>query len=199
MIFDYSIACVGLILMSPVILVIWITVRIRLGAPAIFTQQRPGLYGTPFVLYKFRTMTDEKDSQNQLLPDTSRLTPLGKILRSTSLDELPELYNVLKGDMSIVGPRPLLMEYLNHYTEEQARRHDVKPGITGLAQVNGRNALCWETKFNLDVWYVENHTIWLDIKICFLTVRKIIERKGINQPGHDTVEKFTGSAHHDGK
>lgn len=182
-----------MILSAPAFLVVWCLIRYFLGTPVIFKQQRPGLYGKPFTLYKFRTMTDARDGRNCLLPDSVRLTSLGKFLRSTSLDELPEFYNVIKGDMNIVGPRPLLMEYMQYYTPEQARRHDVKPGITGWAQINGRNALSWEKKFTLDVWYVENRTALLDIKICFLTLLRIVQRKEINQPDSETAEKFKGS------
>jgi len=158
----------------------------------LFRQQRPGLHGQPFTLYKFRTMTDARDAQGNLLPDAQRLMPLGRFLRSTSLDELPELFNVFKGDMSLVGPRPLLMRYLDRYTPEQMRRHEVKPGITGWAQVNGRNAVTWEQKFALDVWYVSNVSLWLDMKIIALTVWKVFKREGISQPGHATAQEFTG-------
>jgi lipopolysaccharide/colanic/teichoic acid biosynthesis glycosyltransferase len=155
---------------------------------------RPGHFGRPFKIYKFRTMTDERDAQGNLLPDAERLTRLGRFLRSTSLDELPELFNILRGEMSIVGPRPLLMQYLDRYSPEQARRHDVLPGVTGWAQINGRNALTWEDKFKLDVWYVDHWSFWLDIKILFLTAWKVIRREGISQPGHATAEKFTGNS-----
>ncbi|ABC78473.1 undecaprenyl-phosphate galactosephosphotransferase [Syntrophus aciditrophicus SB] len=167
-------------------------IRCRLGAPVFFTQQRPGLKGKPFFLYKFRTMTDARNSAGSLLPDAERLTRFGRFLRSTSLDELPELWNVLKGEMSLVGPRPLLMEYLGRYTLEQARRHEVRPGITGWAQVNGRNTLSWEDKFKLDVWYVDHVSISLDIRIIVMTIWKIFKREGINQPGQATAEKFMG-------
>lgn len=169
-------------------------VRFKLGAPVLFRQQRPGLHGRPFTLYKFRTMTDARDAEGALLPDAERLTSFGHFLRSTSLDELPELFNVLKGEMSLVGPRPLLMEYLPRYTPEQQRRHEVRPGLTGWAQVNGRNALSWEEKFALDVWYVEHCSFWLDLKILVLTTGKIINREGISQPGHATMEEFRGSS-----
>ncbi|MBB6284649.1 sugar transferase EpsL [Geobacillus subterraneus] len=159
----------------------------------MFKQQRPGLHGKPFYLYKFRTMMDERDGKGELLPDHVRLTPFGQLLRKYSLDELPQLFNVLKGDISLVGPRPLLMEYLELYTPEQARRHEVKPGITGWAQVNGRNAISWEEKFKLDVWYVDNRTFWLDIKILFLTVIKVLKKEGINQSEYVTMEKFAGN------
>ena len=167
-------------------LVIWW----KLGKPILFAQVRPGLKGSPFRLYKFRTMKNIYDKQGRLLPDEERLTGLGRFLRSTSLDELPELWNVLKGDMSIVGPRPLLMQYLERYTPEQARRHEVKPGITGWAQVNGRNAISWEEKFKLDVWYVDNGSMWLDLKIIGMTAWKILKREGISQEGQATAEEF---------
>jgi len=161
-----------------------------MGTPVLFRQRRPGLHGKPFICYKFRTMTDSRDSDGSLLPDSERLTGFGRFLRKTSLDELPELFNVLKGDMSLVDPRPLLMQYLDRYTPEQARRHEVKPGITGWAQVNGRNALTWEEKFKLDVWYVNNRSLWLDLKIIAMTIWKILIREGINQPGQATMEEF---------
>ena len=165
-------------------------VYIKLGPPVFFKQQRPGLSGKPFILYKFRTMLDSRDKQGKLLSDSQRLTQLGKFYRSTSLDELPELFNVLKGDMSLVGPRPLLMEYLGRYTPDQMRRHEVKPGLTGWAQVNGRNALTWEEKFKFDVWYVDNQSLWLDLKIIALTVYKILKREGISADGHVTMPIF---------
>jgi sugar transferase EpsL len=183
----------ALLLFSPLLGLLALLVRIRLGSPIFFRQQRPGLHGRPFTLIKFRTMTDLRDTQGNLLPDVERLTKFGKFLRATSLDELPELWNVLKGEMSLVGPRPLLMQYLPLYTTEQTRRHEVRPGITGWAQVNGRNALTWEEKFALDVWYVDNYTLWLDLKIIFLTLLKIVKRDGINQPGAATMQAFTGS------
>lgn len=192
--FDIVISSLLLILLSPVLLVLSILVRITLGSPVLFRQVRPGLHGRPFTMYKFRTMTDERDDQGRLLPDEQRLTRLGRFLRSTSLDELPELFNVLKGDMSLVGPRPLLMEYLPLYTAEQARRHEVRPGITGWAQVNGRNAISWEEKFKLDVWYVDNWSFWLDIRILLMTLWKVIIREGISQDGHATTEYFKGSS-----
>lgn len=185
-------AACGLILLAPVTLLLAFLVRRKHGAPVCFRQKRPGKAGQPFEMIKFRTMTDARDGEGELLPDAQRLTPFGQFLRSTSLDELPELWNVLKGDMSLVGPRPLLMEYLPLYSERQARRHDVRPGITGWAQVNGRNALSWEEKFELDVWYVENRTLWLDIKILFLTVWQVVKRDGISQDGEATMSKFTG-------
>lgn len=191
--FDLIVASAALLILSLVIVVVAILVRFKLGSPIIFPQQRPGLHGKPFYVYKFRTMTDERDENGMLLPDSVRLTSFGKLLRKLSLDELPQLINVIKGDISLVGPRPLLMEYLELYTPEQARRHDVRPGITGWAQVNGRNAISWEEKFKLDVWYVDNRSFWLDIKILFLTVLKVFKSEGINQQGHVTIEKFTGS------
>ena len=164
-----------------------------MGRPIFFRQKRPGLNGQPFSMYKFRTMTNERNENGGLLPDKKRLTALGKLLRSTSLDELPELFNVIMGDMSLVGPRPLLTQYLSRYTHEQAKRHEVKPGITGWAQVNGRNAISWEEKFQLDVWYVNNHSIMLDLKIIAMTINKVLKREGIRQPGHETAEEFRGN------
>lgn len=190
---DLTLALLALTALSPVIGLIALLVCLKLGAPVLFRQQRPGLQGRAFTLYKFRTMTDVRDAQGDLLPDAERLTPLGRFLRSTSLDELPELFNVLKGDMSLVGPRPLLMQYLDRYTPEQMRRHRVMPGITGWAQINGRNAITWEQKFALDVWYVDNWSLWLDLKIIVLTVWKILIREGINQPGQATAQDFMGS------
>lgn len=192
-IFDLLLAALGLVILSPVLLLAAMLVRIYHGSPVIFTQKRPGFKGTPFHIYKFRTMTDTRDENGNLLPDAQRLTRLGRFLRSSSLDELPELFNVLRGEMSIVGPRPLLMQYLERYSPEQARRHDALPGITGWAQVNGRNALTWEDKFRLDVWYVDHWSLWLDIKIILLTVWKVLKREGISQPGHATAEEFMGS------
>jgi lipopolysaccharide/colanic/teichoic acid biosynthesis glycosyltransferase len=168
-------------------------VRVNMGPPVFFRQQRPGLCGHPFTLYKFRTMTNARDTQGNLLPDAQRLTPLGRFLRSTSLDELPELINVLRGDMSLVGPRPLLMQYLDRYTSEQMRRHEAKPGMTGWAQVNGRNAITWEEKFALDVWYADHKNLGLDLRIIILTIWKILIREGISQPGCATAEEFWGS------
>ena len=187
-------ALTGLFLLSPLMVFIAILIRLTMGPPVLFRQLRPGLHGKPFVMYKFRTMLDLRDEQGNLLPDEQRLTPLGRFLRSTSLDELPELFNVLKGDMSLVGPRPLLMEYLDRYTPEQFRRHEVKPGITGWAQVNGRNALTWEEKFKLDVWYVDHWDLWMDLKILLMTVIKVLKREGISAEGHATVPRFMGSA-----
>ena len=174
---------------------ITLLICLDMGKPILFKQKRPGLRGKPFNLYKFRTMVEAFDENGRLLPDSKRLTKLGRILRSASLDELPTLINVLKGDMSIVGPRPLLIEYLDRYTPEQARRHEVKPGITGWAQVNGRNAITWEEKFKYDVWYVDNLSLWLDIKIIFMTILKVIKGEGINQPGQATMEEFMGSTY----
>jgi len=190
---DVSAALLALLLFSAVMLVIAILVRCKLGSPVLFRQQRPGLGGQPFYLYKFRTMTDERDADGELLPDALRLTTFGAFLRKYSLDELPQLVNVLKGDLSLVGPRPLLMDYLPLYTEEQAKRHLVRPGITGWAQINGRNAISWEEKFQLDLWYVENHNLLLDLKICYLTIRKVLKAEGVHQDRHVGMEKFTGS------
>ena len=188
--FDLVIAGPSVIFLSPLLVLIGILVRMKIGTPVLFCQERPGKNGKPFTIYKFRTMTDERDKDGNLLPDGERLTPLGRFLRKTSIDELPELFNVIKGDMSLVGPRPLLMQYLDRYTPEQARRHEVKPGITGWAQVNGRNAISWEDKFKLDVWYVDNWSLWLDVRIILMTVWKILKREGINQPGQATMEEF---------
>lgn len=183
----------GILLTAPLMLLIALLVRLKLGKPVLFRQVRPGLHGKPFVMLKFRTMTNDCDAKGELLPDEQRLTPFGKWLRSTSLDELPELFNVLKGEMSLVGPRPLLMEYLPRYTPEQARRHEVKPGITGWAQVNGRNALSWEEKFKLDLWYVDHWNLWLDLKILWWTVWKVLKREGISAEGAATMPVFMGS------
>lgn len=185
-----SLACI--IILSPAILIIYILVRLKLGSPAIFRQERPGKHGKIFTMYKFRSMTDARGESGEPLPDEVRLTGFGKLLRKTSLDELPELFNILKGDMSFVGPRPLLVRYLDRYTPEQARRHEVKPGLTGWAQVNGRNAISWEEKFNLDVWYVDHWNLWLDLKILFLTVIKVFRREGISSDDHATMEEFWG-------
>ncbi|MEH6947943.1 sugar transferase [Bacillus sp. JJ634] len=192
-ILDLVISLLLLIMLSPIMFVLAIIVRIQLGSPILFKQKRPGLYEQPFYLYKFRSMNDAKDQQGKLLPDHLRLNSFGKFLRKFSLDELPQLINVVKGELSLVGPRPLLMEYLPLYTAEQAKRHHIKPGITGWAQVNGRNAISWEEKFRLDVWYVENQTIFLDIKILWLTAKKVIKSEGINQDGQATVDCFTGT------
>lgn len=190
---DLALTVPALVLLSPLLALIAVLVRVTMGAPVLFRQQRPGLHGQPFILYKFRTMTDAYDAEGRVRSEADRLTPLGRLLRSTSLDELPELWNVLKGEMSLVGPRPLLMKYLERYTPEQARRHEVRPGLTGWAQVNGRNAISWEQKFALDVWYVDHLSFWLDLKIMALTVWKILKREGISQPGHVTMEEFRGS------
>lgn len=192
-IFDLALTIPGLIIISPVILILAILVRVKLGSPVLFRQVRPGYKGRLFTLNKFRSMTDQRSPDGSLLPDSVRLTPFGRFLRASSLDELPELLNVLKGEMSLVGPRPLLVAYLDRYSPEQARRHDVLPGITGWAQINGRNALTWEDKFSLDVWYVDHWSLWLDIKILALTFIKVFKREGINQPGSVTAEEFTGS------
>lgn len=190
---DFLISLIGLIVIFPILAIVAILIRLNMGTPVIFRQVRPGLHGKPFTMYKFRTMKDERDGQGNPLPDEQRLTRLGRFLRATSLDELPELWNVLKGDMSLVGPRPLLMEYLDRYTPEQARRHEVKPGITGWAQVNGRNAIDWEEKFKLDVYYVDNWRLSLDIKILWLTILKVVKHEGISAEGHATMPKFMGS------
>ena len=189
--FDLLATLIALFLASPVVLLLALIVLAKMGTPVFFAQIRPGLHGKPFRLVKFRTMNAVHDATGNLLPDADRLTAFGKFLRSTSLDELPELWNVLKGDMSLVGPRPLLMEYLPFYTPEQARRHEVRPGLTGWAQVNGRNALSWEDRFRLDVWYVDNRSFWLDLKILWMTVQAVFSREGISQPGHATMEKFS--------
>ncbi|WP_335962810.1 sugar transferase [Acinetobacter haemolyticus] len=190
---DIIIASIALILLSPLYFYVAHKVKKNLGSPVLFRQVRPGLHGKPFEMIKFRTMKDALDEQGNPLPDSERLTPFGKMLRSTSLDEMPELWNVIKGDMSIVGPRPLLMEYLPLYNKEQAKRHDVRPGMTGYAQVNGRNAISWEQKFKLDTWYVENRSLWLDFKIMLQTVKKVITKDDINEAGEATMSKFTGS------
>ena len=192
--FDLFAAALALALFSPVLLVLAILVWWQHGRPIFFKQQRPGYQGKPFYIYKFRTMTDARDADGRLLPDDMRLTALGRFLRATSLDELPELINVLRGEMSLVGPRPLLMRYLPRYNAEQMRRHDVLPGITGWAQINGRNAISWDEKFAHDLWYVDNWSFWLDLKILALTLWKVIRREGISQPGHATVEEFMGNA-----
>lgn len=191
--FDLLVTVVALVLFAPVLLVLALLVRINLGTPVLFRQKRAGWQGKPLLICKFRTMTEARDAEGNLLPDEMRLTHFGRFLRSTSLDELPELLNVLQGEMSLVGPRPLLLRYLERYSPEQMRRHEVRPGITGWAQVNGRNALTWGQKFSLDVWYVDHQSFWLDLKILALTVYKLIKREGINQPGQATAEEFTGS------
>ncbi|MFS0638309.1 sugar transferase [Mesobacillus foraminis] len=190
---DLTLAVPLFILSSPIIVITFFLIRFKLGSPVLFRQKRPGLHGEPFYLYKFRTMTDKRDSMGNLLPDSIRLTTTGKFLRKYSIDELPQLLNVIKGNLSLVGPRPLLMEYLPLYNQEQSQRHNVRPGITGWAQVNGRNAISWEEKFKLDVWYVNNHTVLLDLKILWLTVLKVIKTEGINQSGNVTMETFKGT------
>ena len=187
---DIAIALPATLLLSPAMAAIAILVRAKLGRPVLFRQQRPGLHGQPFSILKFRTMTNSRDTAGNLLPDGERLMPLGEFLRRSSLDELPGLLNVLRGEMSLVGPRPLLMQYLDRYTATQARRHEVRPGMTGWAQVNGRNALTWEQKFELDVWYVDHQSLWLDLKIICRTVWKTLKREGISQPGRATMEEF---------
>ncbi len=189
---DILVASAGLVILSPVILLVAILVRIFLGTPILFRQQRPGYKGKPFYIHKFRTMTEARRPDGELLPDADRLTPLGRLLRRLSLDEMPEIFNVLRGEMSLVGPRPLLMEYLPRYSSEQMRRHDAYPGLTGWAQVHGRNAISWGDKFRLDVWYVDHWSFWLDIQIILLTLWKVIKREGINQPGQETIEYFKG-------
>ena len=193
---DIVIASIALILLSPVYFIVARKVKKNLGSPVLFRQVRPGLHGKPFEMIKFRTMKDAVDANGNPLPDSERLTPFGKMLRATSLDEMPELWNVIKGDMSIVGPRPLLVEYLPLYNEEQAKRHDVRPGITGYAQVNGRNAISWEKKFELDTWYVENQSLWLDFKIMLKTVKKVLAKDDISAEGEVTMSKFTGTVEH---
>jgi lipopolysaccharide/colanic/teichoic acid biosynthesis glycosyltransferase len=191
--FDLLVAAAALLLLAPLLLVLAWLVRRRIGAPVLFRQLRPGLHGRPFELLKFRSMREALDERGRPLPDAERLTPFGRFLRASSLDELPELWNVLRGDMSLVGPRPLLMEYLPLYTPEQARRHAVRPGITGWAQVNGRNALSWEEKFRLDVWYVDHRSFRLDLRILLLTLKRVLAREGINAEGEATMARFTGS------
>jgi sugar transferase EpsL len=191
--FDFISSLIGLTILFPILLVVSILIRINLGSPIIFTQQRPGLNGKPFKIYKFRSMTNETDNKGELLPNHLRMTKFGKLLRKLSLDELPQLFNVIKGDISLVGPRPLLMEYLELYSPEQARRHDVRPGITGWAQVNGRNAISWDEKFEHDVWYVDNQSFLLDLKILFMTVKKVFVSEGVNKSEEVTMEKFTGT------
>lgn len=190
--FDFLVSLTALILLSPIIALVAWKIRKNLGSPVLFRQTRPGLNGKPFEMVKFRTMKDAVDEQGNPLPDSERMTPFGDKLRNSSLDELPELWNVLKGEMSLVGPRPLLMQYLPLYSPEQARRHEVRPGVTGWAQINGRNAISWEEKFKLDVWYVDNRSFWLDIKILLLTVKKVFVKEGISADGHVTIAPFTG-------
>ena len=190
---DLFSSTIGLLVLAPVIFIIAFLIHRKLGSPLLFRQVRPGKDGKPFEMIKFRTMRDAIDKDGIPLSDSERIAPFGNFLRNFSLDELPELWNVLKGDMSLVGPRPLLMEYLPLYSNEQARRHNVRPGITGWAQVNGRNAISWEEKFKYDVWYVENQSFWLDMKIIWMTIKKVIAREGINSPGHATTENFKGN------
>ncbi|HSB65517.1 MAG TPA: sugar transferase [Anaerolineales bacterium] len=192
-IFDLVLVIPGMLVLSPLVFVVCLLVWLNFGLPILFRQQRPGYRGIPFWIYKFRTMTESRDTNGILFPDEQRLTRLGKFLRATSLDELPELYNVLRGEMSLVGPRPLLMQYLERYTPEQARRHAVLPGITGWAQVNGRNTITWQEKFNLDIWYVDHWSLGLDIQILFRTLVNVLRREGINQPGQATSEEFLGN------
>jgi lipopolysaccharide/colanic/teichoic acid biosynthesis glycosyltransferase len=192
-VFDLLIAGMLLVVLSPLLVILAVLVRCFLGSPVLFTQTRPGLHGRPFRMVKFRSMLDARDHEGKLLPDVRRLTNFGRTLRALSLDELPELLNVIKGDMSIVGPRPLLTKYLERYNPEQARRHEVPPGITGWAQVNGRNALSWEDKFKLDVWYVDHWSLWLDFKILLLTAGKVMRRDGISAPGEATAPEFLGT------
>lgn len=191
--FDIVASLFGLVILSPIIAIVAWQIKKKLGSPVLFRQTRPGKDGKPFEMIKFRTMRDAQDANGNPLPDSERMTPFGSFLRSSSLDELPELWNVLKGDMSLVGPRPLLMEYLPLYSKEQYRRHEVRPGVTGWAQVNGRNAISWEEKFKLDVWYVDNRSLWLDIKIIFLTIKKVLIRDGISAEGEATMTKFLGN------
>jgi len=191
--FDILVSFSVLLLSAPLLLLLALLIRTQLGSPVLFCQPRPGFKGKSFNMVKFRSMTDERDDAGELLSDARRLTRFGKVLRATSLDELPELWNVLKGDMSIVGPRPLMMEYLPFYSPEQARRHDMLPGITGLAQISGRNALTWEKKFELDVWYIDNYSFWLDIKISLATVKKVLIPEGVSPDGHATMPKFIGT------
>jgi lipopolysaccharide/colanic/teichoic acid biosynthesis glycosyltransferase len=192
-VFDLIAAGLALLLLSPLMMLVALLILAVDGKPVLFRQPRPGFKGHVFTLYKFRTMRGEVDRRGKPLPDTQRVSSLGRILRVTSLDELPELFNIIRGEMSLVGPRPLLVEYLDRYNAEQMRRHDVLPGLTGWAQVNGRNAISWQEKFRLDVWYVDHWSFWLDLKIVFLTVWKVIRREGISQPGHTTTEYFTGN------
>lgn len=190
---DIVLSAIGLVVLSPVFAYLASRIRCQMGSPKLFRQTRPGKDGHPFEMLKFRTMRDATGPDGEPLPDAARLTPLGQKLRATSLDELPELWNVLKGDMSLVGPRPLLMEYLPLYNSQQARRHEVRPGVTGWAQINGRNAISWDEKFELDVWYVDNRSLWLDLKIIWLTIRKVVKREGISASGEATMSKFKGN------
>jgi len=197
--FDLLLSVPACLLLAPLMAAIALLVRVFLGRPVLFRQARPGLHGKTFTMYKFRSMTDRCDEHGRPLPDRERLTAFGKFLRASSFDELPELFNVVKGEMSLVGPRPLLVQYLDRYTPEQMRRHDVKPGITGWAQIHGRNAISWEEKFQFDVWYVDNCSLRLDIQILLLTPWKMLRREGISRPGHATMEEFTGTHHDDSK
>ena len=190
---DICVSGLALLLLSPVLVVLAILVRVKLGSPVLFRQIRPGLHGEPFEMMKFRTMTDGRDANGELLPDDQRLVPFGRFLRNSSLDELPELFNVLRGDMSLVGPRPLLMAYLPLYNAHQRRRHEVRPGITGWAQINGRNNVTWQEKFDLDVWYVDHAGLWLDLKILLLTARTVLRRDGVSKDGHATTDYFKGN------
>lgn len=191
--FDFLVSLFAIIILLVPMLIIALVVRIKMGSPIVFTQKRPGLKGKPFYIYKFRTMTNETDKQGNLLPNKERMTKSGQVIRKLSLDELPQLFNVLKGDISLVGPRPLLMEYLPLYNKEQARRHDVRPGITGWAQVNGRNAINWKERFQLDIWYVDNQSFFLDIKILFMTILKVFKSEGVNKSNNVTMEPFRGN------
>lgn len=195
-VFDFWVSVFLIFILSPLFFLVAIMVRFRLGPPVIYRQQRPGFQSQPFMIYKFRSLTDQRDRHGNLLPDSERFTRFGSWLRRSSLDELPELINVLKGDMSLVGPRPLLMQYIDRYTEFQARRHEVRPGITGWAQINGRNAVSWEKKFQMDVWYIDHQSFLLDIKILFLTLIQVYKRQGIHQEGHVTTEEFMGTTNH---
>ena len=193
-VFDIAVSALCLLLLSPLLIVIALVIRVSMGSPVLYRQIRPGVRGEPFEIYKFRSMRNAVDESGQPLPDAQRLTSVGKLLRSSSLDEIPELWNVLKGDMSLVGPRPLLVEYLPLYSTEQRRRHEVLPGLTGWAQVKGRNSLSWEEKFDLDVWYVDHRSMWMDLKILLLTVWQVLRRSGINEEGEATMSRFTGTA-----
>lgn len=191
--FDFALVSVAGIILLPLILLVALMIRLRLGSPVFFRQQRPGLHGKPFMLYKFRTMSNARDTNGELLPDEIRLGRFGQAIRKLSLDELPQLWNVLVGDMSLVGPRPLLMQYLSRYSDHQARRHEVRPGITGWAQVNGRNAISWGKRFDLDVWYVDHHSFWLDLRILLMTVKKVFTSSGVSATGHVTMPEFMGN------
>jgi len=196
--FDFVLATAAILILSPVILIVTLLIWLYLGKPVFFCQQRPGLHARPFIVYKFRTMSLACDANGEALPDSERMTALGTFLRKYSLDELPQLFNVVKGDLSLIGPRPLLMEYLPLYSKEQARRHNVRPGISGWAQVNGRNAVSWEDRFKYDVWYVDHQSFWLDLKIIWMTIAKVLRSEGISQQGNVTMEKFKGQASESG-